>query len=612
MGAINCRASAKMLEEHKSEADIGTPATEALHRAQSVVKSMTSRVLTSREELIQSAQRSLVSAGKKNFDSYYAFLLSQLRSSSCLSCTTDTSRSGTLHAVISVTSQRSGSRCGKENFLAKQYKRAACVSRPRTRTSRRPGLATTSNLYFYEETPTQGILSRGGKLKAMVPGNGKGGRKSRPSETPVPIKEERYQTCSNDESKQKSLLSETQASPKINFDIIGLLPWNVQTLILNFLISQYRRSLCVSAVWHSTLLSSLDVMFNPMENQLVSQVGQYFVFRNSYTQSTACKSGCWKGVRVDRVVQLELLPGWEGRTLTVAYNYRFVNDRKNTYQTQYRIDCVGRGSRTQWIHNAENVITGRKCTCTMNIVPICTADVVEFAVNYYTPRGLIETASIEWQTIEVENTPVDLALSRYNSATTGRGDIRRESCCKDVQEDLNRVCELEMTGSEWYDAKYYKMPEAFSDLREVAQSFVIESVEFASLDIKACKLRLTAYRAGTTSHALTTNRTYRKGCVRAGGVHKIRRGRVRHRGQAAGSHDRPLRRRSASGWRRAGAISLQASPGIMRMRLLNKLLTEFIPTLVERYNNNTPGNNLEFYSRYNSTGKKQQYADNGM
>ncbi len=504
MGAINCKTGARFAEETKSEADMESPAAEELRRVQSIFKSLTTRVLTARDELLRAGRQSFAfSAGQRNFDPLYAFLSDQLCrvSKVASSCSTvDTNKAADMHAAILEAKAKmgKGNRSGKENFASKrQLKRVIGVNfRAKSRsTAKRPN--RDSNLYI--ETPVgQSLLSKGAQLRPVIPSTSKAVR-SKPKDSGCP---KEYRTC----RKESALLGDTPSSSfkfrscseNVSFDFVSLLPWNVQTLILSFLANQYRPCLCVSAAWHATFLSSLDAMFNPVENKLVTRAGEFFAFHNSYTQSQPCRTGCWKGVRVDRVLQLELLPGLEGKTLTLGYTYSFANDKKNVYRTQYRIDCVAKGTRALWIHNSENVVTGRKCTYTMNIMPVCTGDIAELAINYYTPRGLIDSASIEWEQIEVESTPQEQPIVRTSTVGTGRGETGRDPRFRETmpRQDLNRVCELEFTASDWYDTKYYEMTEALCDLREVGQHFAIEGIEFAALDIKACKLRLTAARPG--------------------------------------------------------------------------------------------------------------------
>ncbi len=517
MGAINCKTNAKFAEELKAEADISNPLSQELDHSKAVYKSMTTRVLSSREELLHSVQSGFQNS-TKNFDPYYAFLLEQLRSTRFSSlCTT------------SETALNASSRTNKENVASSKNSTGKKGTRPVRVKSRLGGPATkkigSTNLYLYVEAPTQGFFSKGGKLKPMVPSSMKNSR--------VKIKESQlYQTNAENTAavimdEKPSPLNDSQLSAATNartpakpsFDIISLLPQNVQTLILSYLINQYRCILCVNAVWHSMAVTTLDALFNPLENQLIKRSNACFVFRNSFTQSTVSSTGYWKGTRVDRVIQLELLKGFEGQTLAMSYTYSFVNDRKNVYRTQYKLDCVAKGNRTIWMHNSENVLSGRKYTYSMNIVPICVGDLVEIAINYYTPRGLIDVNSVQWEDITVEKTPppseivpVGLPTARTVAPT---GGVEPKTPKQKV--DLNRTCELETMGAEWYDSKYYKMTEPFADMREIGQNFIVDSIEFASLDVKACKIRLTAFRAGHIRKELlgisTVVKSYGAECV---------------------------------------------------------------------------------------------------
>ena len=492
MGAINCKTNVRFTEEIKAEADISNPFDDEVHRVKSLYKSMASRVLSSREQLLQSYQ-TISRNNEKNFDPYYAFLLTQLQST----------RIPSLSTASDINSQRNG----KENMpTIRQVKK---VTKPQTRGksrssnySRRPGL---TSLYLYVEAPTQGqgMISKGGKLKAIIPSSL---RNSKPKQ----LCQTRTNDCTTDE--RPSFFNESQVTSsivpkteiKLTFDIISLLPHNVQVLVLSYLIDQYRQILCVSAVWHSMTLTTLDMLFNPLENQLIDKSNGIFNFRNSFTQSTVCKNGCWKGVRVDRIIQLELQKGFEGKTLGISYTYSFANDAKNTYyRTQYKLDCIPKANKVFWIHKSENVITGRKFTYTMNIAQVCTGDVVEIAINYYTPRGLINIKSISWEDIEMEMTPPNdfLTAASMNTSRGATPDYTKGAMMK-TKVDLNRICELETMGSEWYDSKYYSMSEVFCDMKEISQNFIVESVEFASLDVKACKMKLTAYKVGSVNKEL--------------------------------------------------------------------------------------------------------------
>jgi hypothetical protein len=256
---------------------------------------------------------------------------------------------------------------------------------------------------------------------------------------------------------------------KFNFDIISLLPHNIQAIIINFLINQYKSLLYISAVWHSNIIFTFDLLFNPTIVSLIEISKPYLTFKNSFMQSTIYNK---KELRVDRVIQLEINKAL-GKTIEISYVYSFINDRKNMYRTQYKVDCVSK--RSIWLHRSENILTGRQYTYNMNIGQVSEGDIIEIAINYYTPRGLIDIDSIRWEVVL--------------RSMTGKNEV--------VDIDLNRVCELESMGSEWYDSKYYKMTKQFYNLDTLLQCFVVKSIEFTELDIKAFKITLEAYKTGS-------------------------------------------------------------------------------------------------------------------
>eukprot|EP00826_Nyctotherus_ovalis_P064161 TRINITY_DN9406_c0_g4_i2.p1 TRINITY_DN9406_c0_g4~~TRINITY_DN9406_c0_g4_i2.p1 ORF type:complete len:500 (+),score=126.68 TRINITY_DN9406_c0_g4_i2:77-1576(+) len=444
MGGANCSSNHKCAEEYKKEADITDAHLSELQKAKDIYHSMAARVLFNKEKLLKSV--SSFSSASKNFDSYYAFLSSQINS-----------------RRPSVIVLKSILKANKENIPFSSVKASTRYPRSKSRQGKR--LFNITNTYLYAESPLNGIFPKGEKFRQLASSTVRGTKKS--PEPKIPPTNTRKQV--------KNFNS--------NFDIISLLPQNVQVIIVDYLISHYRTLLSVSAVWHSMVTSSLEWLFNPTENRLIEKMGKCFCFRNSFTQSCG-----WKGTRVDRVIQLELLKGFEGKTLCISYTYCFMSDRRNIYRTQYKIDCIAKRNKTYWIHQAENAAAKSKCAYTMNIVPICTGDVVEIAINYYTARGLIDPSSISWQAIEIEKT----LHSEYNFLKPAAPN--KESSTKH-QVDLNRVCELETTGSEWYDSKYYPMHNRIN-LGHLLNCFTVDSTEFAWSDSKAFRVRLTACRSG--------------------------------------------------------------------------------------------------------------------
>jgi len=437
MGGANCNSNHKFIEEYKREINICNSHVNELQRIKSIYQTMTARVFSNKEKTLKSV--STYKSHIKNFDSYYAFLSNQIK----------------LY-YPSINKQKNTLTLNKENIPFNSCKRSARCPRSNSRLR----LFNVTNTFLYAESPLNGIFPKGEKFRQLTSSTTRGVKKS--TEVNASIK-----------------------SDNSNFDIISLLPQNVQVIILNYLINQYRSLLSLSAVWHSMILSSLEWLFNPIENKLIEKIGKCFYFHNSFTQSTM-NNNTWRGARVDRIIQLELLEGFEGKTLSISYTYSFINDKKKIYRTQYKIDCISKKNKAYWIHQAGNGVS--ECTYTMNIIPICTGDVVEIAINYYTARGLIDSSSIVWQPIEIEKT-----------ISNGQSVLREEGANKGLaskrQVDLNRICELEAIGSEWYDSKYYKMSKEI-DLGELLDCFAVNSTEFSWNDIKTFRIRMTAYRTG--------------------------------------------------------------------------------------------------------------------
>jgi len=419
MGVINCKSTVRYSEESKSEADISNYFNDKLQKTQDIYHSMTNRVLTDKEKLLKGVQNNSISY-PKNYDPYYSFLLEQLKGTTRL----------TLNTPL---------KSGKENLFncKKSIRSSRCVDNK---------LANATNIYLETRTNTSFFKKEQSKPRVLCS-----------------VRNRNY---------NEQITLSCNPNKRFNFDIISLLPYNIQAIIINYLINQYKSLLCISAVWHSNIIFTFDILFSPLENSLIEKLKPHLTFKNSFTQSNIHNK---KELRVDRVILLEVNKAL-GKTIEISYIYCFINDKKNMYRTQYKVDCVNK--RTVWIHRSENILTGRQYTYNMNIGQVSEGDIIEIAINYYTPRGLIDINSIKWGEITLRN-------------------LKSSDEVVKLEIDLNRVCELETMGSEWYDSKYYKMTKQFYDLDALLQCFVVKSIEFTELDIKAFKIRLEAYRVGS-------------------------------------------------------------------------------------------------------------------
>jgi len=285
--------------------------------------------------------------------------------------------------------------------------------------------------------------------------------------------------------KQNITQSERTNKSYKHFDIISLLPPNVITLIFSFVADNYHSCLFVTASWYLSLLDSLDVMFNKIETKFAKNYIPYVVFRNSYTNFLKQDTSA---VKIVRVLQFELLNPLENKTLTVGYTYKYTNDHTSRYASTYKIDCKSKGKNIQWIHKVINEYGKSVLTYGQNIIPVCTGDIFEIAINYYTLRGLIDIDTVECIKAVVEMTPLCSGLSKlaksYNSFVVSQSDAMKQ-----------RICELEqLKGEEWYKLTESCIIEP--DMEELLNCFILEDKECSHIDNKMQKLRLRATKSG--------------------------------------------------------------------------------------------------------------------
>ncbi len=552
MGAMDCRAN-KRPEEGRSEADITSLHFNIrLSQSKSLYETLAPRVVSAKEELLSSADYcSLASTKEKNYDQYYAFLSTRILGSAGLShCSTARNSEtglGRNHkpplnphtpSVLSPSSICSISRKSKKSAQA----------RPKTRT--KPRTSATSVLKISVDSPSSSMLSltpasTEASIKTTIgkKTSPRGARKYSSGRVTSPPK-----TLLQLGSKKRLSTSAVGRAGEVQFDIISLLPDNVQSSIFSYIVGQYAQCLTVSAAWYTSILASYDALFSRMESTLALRAGEVALFRNSYMQ---CQWKKGDPGRLDRVIQLELLPGCEGRTLTLGYTYSFVNEEATVYMTQYKIDCKPRGKRMVWIDKVRDRRTGTVSAHSVNVVPVCVGDVFEIAVNYYTARGMIDVRSLEWLEPMTEVTPecATLAETSRTRSSLSPDQIR------EAKENLNRVCELEQTNPEWYDSRYYSMKGTVADLKVLEELFEINTVEYSAVDTKIRKIHLTAVRCGTASYffiAIYRNAAKSRDRGQGGGAARGRD--LRKRGQKTRTHDRPRLRNSVADWRRCGSV----------------------------------------------------------
>ena len=494
MGAANCKTIKKMEEESRLEADMVLVYYQNVQQKRhTVYRSLTARITSAREEIMMTVQKDAgVVPHEKNYDPYYGFLLSQLLFQSCLShCSTSNNSDET----ASRNAKQAGKKCISGMFTTQSGRKSPSsaaikrLARPKTRVKMRPVLGTELKIRL--DSPTQAYAKN---APTRLPLSRQSCKKKSPRFVDLTVgklETEVVLTPRPLDAKKRLSTCVIKNDIKVQFDIISLLPENVQVLIFSFMIDQYSQLLTVSATWYSSLISSYDALFNQIETQLVLKSVDFFLFRNSFTQYIRSKECATTG-RINRVIQLELLPGCEMKTLTIGYTYCFSGEPHTRYATQYKIDCKPkRGHRTVWLYKSRNKDSGDVSSHSVNIMPICIGDLFEIAINYYTPRGLIDTESVEWLEPELENTP----NFNFHDNSRTRNSLSADQL-KEVRTNLNRVCELEQMSTEWYDSKYYGAKATLMDMYSIEKHFDINSIEYAAADPQIRRLSLTARRSG--------------------------------------------------------------------------------------------------------------------
>ena len=90
----------------------------------------------------------------------------------------------------------------------------------------------------------------------------------------------------------------------------------------------FRKFLLLSPAWHTSSLQALDEHTNKIENQFVQAYSEFLYFKKSFTTSQPIKFCGQTGVRIDRVIQAELLPNrqlFKQDNKMVKFGYKYTN-----------------------------------------------------------------------------------------------------------------------------------------------------------------------------------------------------------------------------------------------------------------------------------------------
>jgi len=132
------------------------------------------------------------------------------------------------------------------------------------------------------------------------------------------------------------------------------------------------------------------------------------------------------------------------------------------------------------------------CTYQQTVFQSCPDDKIEFALNFFSLRGLVDVDSIEWSDPEIYETPSTNTLS-YNKDMM---EIAANDRAIKIYADINRVWELEDTVVEWYEQKYYEYKSEIVDFSFLQELFDITWIEYSGVDNKVVRLQTKAIKVG--------------------------------------------------------------------------------------------------------------------
>jgi len=277
-------------------------------------------------------------------------------------------------------------------------------------------------------------------------------------------------------------------------DKISLLPSEIFMKILAFLIDRFRDYLCVNPSWYTAIVTAFDQEFNGVENEFVKIYSSCLLFKDSYTSSSYIHCADIKGIRVDRVIKCENLLPALGKTCVIEYLYSYIGHKDEIYKAKYKFDSVKRNNKVVWVYKNDCFFNGAQgqSAATQGITPICVGDNIEFAVNYFNIRGLVDINSIKWLPPVLENTPMENILN-YKGTEKREKEKRTEI---KVFADLSRICELEDSEMEWRDFKCDKQPKSIFPFGKLTKCFKFEDIEYSNIDNYVLKIKLRAQTIG--------------------------------------------------------------------------------------------------------------------
>ena len=263
------------------------------------------------------------------------------------------------------------------------------------------------------------------------------------------------------------------------------LPEAVIETFLKFDSFNFIKLSALSKAYRRQVSQAMDDLANKVENGFVTAYYETLFFKRSFTWCKPISVCGQKGLRIDRVFECEVVAP-PHQTHTISFSFEFENDR-NSYRAEYKFDCKPKSSRREtWVH----VDRQSNEAYSQAIQPVNVGDTIQFSITLFNLNGAVK--QVRWDQPQATATP-NLSSLNYDRDRTKWLMFKHSS--QKIYCDLNRICEIEDSATEWYDPKYYTLNPLF-DLSFLQPYFRLVSLKYTGVDGSICKCHLQAVQAG--------------------------------------------------------------------------------------------------------------------
>ena len=187
------------------------------------------------------------------------------------------------------------------------------------------------------------------------------------------------------------------------------------------------------------------------------------------------------------------------KTIKIRYTYRSYTSPR-TAQAEYKFDC---GPRRAWAHRDECKFHGEeeRRAYTQQIPAVAFGDYFELSVNWLNLLGLVRLESVQWQPPLIEDTKAvlkNLQLTPEFSHSNDGDGIQKKLYLYNVA----RHCEVELSQTEWYEARYYNKPTQIYIFNHFWPFLKLIRSEFAGVDVTVSKNTFRAEQCGIVPDSL--------------------------------------------------------------------------------------------------------------